>query len=120
MATHDRVLAPLANEAVFTPVVGSAVHVIDHEIGQRKARSTGGEVKHAVEVDPLAGDLPGLAAIRDPDSGVDSCLLQLSEVFTGHDDDRHVASPHHGARVAVWTPTVEPAPDIPASTIGGG
>jgi len=108
VATHDCVLALLADEAVLAPIVCSAVGMIDHETGKREQCSASGEVKHAVEVDPLSGNLPCLATIRDLDTSVDDCLLELPEVFTGHSDE--CCGPAQGLRTWRQQPSVKRTP----------
>ena len=63
MPAHHGVLAPLTDKAGFLPIMRAAMLVMDHERREGKARAQGGQIEHAIEVNPLAAIVaPGLTA----------------------------------------------------------
>jgi hypothetical protein len=85
MDTHDGVVARLALETGFLPVVGSQMHVVLHAWRKRKPVADRRTVQETVEVDPFAAITgPRLAAVRDTQASRKHLLLKGAQVFTDH------------------------------------
>jgi hypothetical protein len=85
MYTHDGIMALLANETGFLPVVGSQMLIVLdawlelHPLADRRT------VQETVKVDPFAA-IPGprLATKRNTQTSRKHLLLKCSQVFTDH------------------------------------
>ena len=85
MYAHDRVMALLANETGFLPVVSSQMLVVLHAGRELDPLADRRPVQETVKVDPFAAIAgPGLAAKGYDQAGGEHLLLQCAQVFTDH------------------------------------
>jgi len=85
MNPHDGVVARLANESCFPPVVGSQVLVILHACRELDLLPDRPTVQETVKVDPFAAiTRPRLATKRNAQASRKHLLLKCAQVFTDH------------------------------------
>ena len=85
MYPHDGVMALLANETGFLPVVGSQMLVVLHAWRELNPLADRRTVQETVEVDPFAAITgPRLATKRNAQASRKHLLLKCTQVFTDH------------------------------------
>jgi hypothetical protein len=85
MYAHDGVVALLANEPCFLPVVGSQMLVVLHACRELDFSPDRRTVQETVKVDPFAAITgPCLATKRNAQASRKHLLLKCAQVFTDH------------------------------------